>query len=115
MLGQRFVPLEAIERRETADDFGQVLQWQSVPGMRVLRGLDTGGPPTVCVILTRSRSCAITVLDGHIVPSEVAGSTPVETLGGIVVLTPVEAATSFGTDGGNGAVLIFTKGALIQR
>jgi len=115
VLGQRFVPVEAIERRATAADFGQVLQWQSVAGMRVRRGLDTGPEPTVCVTLTRSRGCAITVLDGVVVPSEVAGSIPVEILGGIAVLTPVEATLSFGTDGGNGAVLIFTKGALIRR
>jgi hypothetical protein len=115
LLGQRLVTVEAIERRETAVDFGQVLQWQSVAGMRVRRGADSGDGPWVCVMLTRSRGCAITVLDGSVVSSEVAGSIPPETLGGIMVLTPVEATTSFGTDGGNGAVLIFTKGALIRR
>ncbi len=114
-LGERFVTIEAIEKRPTAGDFGQILQWQSIPGIRVRRGVDTGDRPWVCVMLTRSRDCAITVLDGAVVPSEVAGQIPTEILGGMVVLTPMEATTSFGTDGGNGAVLIWTKGALLRR
>lgn len=114
-LGRRYVTQADIERRIWYLSFGGVLQWQAIPGIVV----DVGPPtnPTVCVRSTRHpRSpCAVTVLDGAVVTPEAAASIPLDALGAIVVLTPMEATLSFGTGASNGAVLLFTRAGLATR
>lgn len=114
-LGERFVDRAAIEERAAARDFGHVLQWQSVPGLTVTRSDDT---PTylqpinqwICVQVPRSRgTCAIFLLNGTLITPEAAALVPPETLDAIVVLTPVEATQTFGTDAAGGAVLLYTR------
>jgi hypothetical protein len=114
-IGERFVGRAAIEQRTAARDFGHVLQWQSVPGLTVTRSDDT---PTylqplnswICVRVARSRGdCAIFALNGTLITPEAAALVPPETLEAIVVLTPVEAAQTFGTDAAAGAVLLYTR------
>lgn len=109
-LGQRFIDQATINRRTTASDFGGVLQWQSVPGLQVLRGDDQSPPsPTICVRQVPGRTtCALTVLNGSPVALETAYSIPREALRAIVVLNPVEATLIFGTGAAGGAVLLFT-------
>lgn len=111
-IGERFVGLDRIEQRMGSADpnFGKVLQWQSIPQMRVIDATDSGGPPRVCVILRLHRErCALTVLDGALVTPEAAAMIPLEVMQAIVVMEPEEATTFWGTDGGGGAVLIFTR------
>ncbi len=115
MLGRRFVPRSEIEKREISRDFGQILQWQSIAGMQIIRPEDVGSVvPDVCVILSR-HGCALTALDGGLVSREFAASIPPEILGGVVVLKPVEATLVFGTEGAPGAVLLFTRAYLTPR
>lgn len=111
-LGERFVDAETIANRPHARDFGRVLQWQSIPQMRVVRSEDAFNPgePDVCVMLDLLRdACALTVLNGAVVTRATAASVPPEALEAIVVLDHIYATTLYGTDGGNGAVLLFTR------
>lgn len=111
-LGERFVDRAAIERRWAARDFGQVLQWQSVPGMTVTRSDDfgTGRKPSVCVRLVADRArCALVILNGARVGLETAALVPPESLRAMAVLQPAEATLIYGTLGGGGAVLLFTR------
>lgn len=110
VMGQRFVDAETIARRPGVRNFGKVLQWQSIPQMSIVDGDDVGSPkPFVCVRLRmNSERCAITVLNGAPVTLEAAASIPPEAIEAIAVLEPYEATTLWGTDGGGGAVLIFT-------
>lgn len=111
-LGERFVDQAAIERRWAARDFGQVLQWQSVPGMTVIRSDDfgTGSKPSVCVRLVADRArCALVILNGARVGLVTAALVPPESLRAMAVLQPAEATLIYGTQGGGGAVLLFTK------
>lgn len=110
-LGERFVSVADIAKRPTARDFGHVLQWQSVPGMRVIR-LDELWPPRpeVCVQLGRGREgCALMVLDGARITLETAYGIPAHNLRSIVVLRPEEATLLYGTEANAGAVLLFTQ------
>lgn len=110
-LGERFVDAETIAKRPMASDFGLVLQWQSIPAMRVVRGHDQFNPgkPDVCVMLSQARDrCALTILNGALVTRETAASIPPEALEAIVVLDEYESSTLYGTDGGGGAILLFT-------
>jgi hypothetical protein len=112
-IGERFVDQATIARRPNALDFGKVLQWQSIPGMSVRRSDDLPGglaKPIICVQLTPGQSrCALTVLNGARISLETAYDIPADALGAIVVLEPTEATLLYGTDGGGGAVLLFTK------
>lgn len=110
-LGERFVSPADIAARPTSRDFGHVLQWQSIPGMRVIRGDDLSPPaPLVCVQLGRGREgCAVMVLNGARIALETAYAVPAHSLRAIVVLSPVEATLLYGTDASAGAVLLFTR------
>lgn len=114
-LGERFIGREEIAARAAARDFGHVLQWQSVPGITVNRSDDLPNylqplQSRLCVKVPRSKgACALVALNGTLITAEAAVMIPPETLDAIVVLTPVEAAQTFGTDAAAGAVLLFTR------
>jgi hypothetical protein len=109
-LGERFVSAADIARRPTAHDFGKVLQWQSIPGMQVLRGDDLSPPEYfICVILKIRGGCAVIALNGARITLEAAYDIPATSLRAMVVLTPEESTLLYGTDGGAGAVLLFTR------
>lgn len=113
-IGARFVPRSEIEKRETALNIGQVLQWQNLAGIKVL--WSDSPIPSLCVRSVRAGSrCALTVLDGVVIDDEFAASVPPQSLEAVVVLRPMEATLSFGTDGGGGAVLLFTRAGLAGR
>jgi hypothetical protein len=109
-LGERFVSAADIARRPTALDFGKVLQWQSIPGLQVLRGDDLTPPAYwICVRLQIRGGCAVMVLNGARITLEAAYDIPAHVLRAIVVLRPEESTLLYGTDGGSGAVLLFTR------
>lgn len=112
-IGGRFVPRTEIEKRLTERNIGGILQWQNWAGVRVRWSDD---PPRLCVRAVAGRvRCAITVLDGIVVTDEVAALVPPEALEAVILLTPMEATLSFGTDGGGGAVLLFTRANVAGR
>ena len=109
-LGERFVSPADIARRRTAQDFGKVLQWQSIAGMEIVRE-DELSPPRfrICVRLQIRGGCAVMVLNGARITHETAYDIPANALRAIVVLRPEESTLLYGTDGGSGAVLLFTR------
>jgi len=112
-IGRRFVPRSEIEARPAALNIGQVLQWQHLAGVTIDW---SNSPPRLCVGVVRLRArCALTVLDGAIMANEFAASIPLEVLEAVVILTPIEATLSFGTVGGAGAVLMFTRASVGGR
>lgn len=113
-LGARWVDREQIERWQTAEDFGVALRAQSIPGVQVVRGVEIDGSPVVCVRI-RGGGCALVVWNGQPVSEVTAALIPPMSLEAVVLLTPMEATLSYGTDGGNGAVLLFTLGASGNR
>ncbi len=120
-LGERLVGPVALAKRAHATDYASVLQWQSIPGMSVVRTDDlpvSKRPPQpyACVKLVPGRAtCALAVLDGTPTSLEGVYAMPPEGLGAIVVLTPNEATLLYGTGAAGGAVLLFTKGYLATR
>lgn len=108
-LGTRWVDREQIERWQTAQDFGVALRAQAIPGVQVTRSFEINGEPDVCVRI-RAGGCALVVWNGQPVSPETAGLIPPLSLEAMVLLTPMEATLSYGTDGGNGAVLLFSGG-----
>lgn len=114
----RIVTQEEIEAVVGAKDFAAVLGRQNIAGIQVAR-MDP--LPRVCVKMGEgwSSGCAILVVDGIVTPPNTriqqAMLIPPEGLAAIVVLKPYEATLQFGGAGGNGAVLIFTKGRMLLR
>lgn len=113
-LGARWVDREQIERWQAAEDFGVALRAQGIAGVQVIRGVEIDGTPVVCVSI-RSGGCALVVWNGQPVSEVTAALIPPMSLEAVVLLTPMEATLSYGTDGGNGAVLLFTLGASGNR
>ena len=109
-LGARWVGRKEIERWQAAEDFGVALRAQAIPSMVVTRTADSGGIPRVCVSYRRG-GCALIVWNGTPISERTAGLIPPMSLESIVFLTPHEATLSYGTDGGNGAVLLFSVGS----
>lgn len=117
-LRNRWIDRADIDAVAVKQDPAHVIQWQNIAGVFVARpessvaGSDDMG---LCVSFKRGRSgagadrCAVTVLDGQIVPGPVAMMLDPDALEGMAVLTPVEATTLYGELGGAGAVLLWTR------
>lgn len=122
-LGERIIPREAIARHQAARDIGDVLQWQSPSGVRIVRRENDAGVALtnvaqavdLCVAFPRgnrfdgSRQCALYALDGQLVHEDIVRLMSPEDVEALVVLTPPEAAHLFGTQGYGGAVMIYTR------
>lgn len=117
MLGRRWISREKIEAIPVKMDMGVILERTAQIGMRVMRpenmapGSDNMG---LCVSLARASSggratCALVVLNGVPISGVQALAIDPETIQSIAVLVPVEATTYYGTLGGAGAVLVWTR------
>ena len=112
LLGGRLVPRSEMEKRPTALNVGEVLQWQNLAGIRVSYA---DAPPALCVRVARGRDgCALTVLDGVLVSEEFAASILPEHLEAVAILRPTEATLSYGTIGSVGAILLFTRNGVAR-
>lgn len=110
-LRDRWVDREQIERWQAAPDFGVAVAAQGIAGVTVRRNHErVGRTPRICVRV-RSPGCALVVWNGQPVSNETAALIPPMSLEAIVLLRPTEATLSYGTAGGNGAVLLFTLGS----
>jgi hypothetical protein len=115
-LGARWIDREKIEKVRTALRPTDVIKWQALPGVRVRvfgAGVRNGSAllEPLCVESLRygHPGCALTVLNGVVVdPVEVNQLHP-DVIESIAVLEPEDAATLYGTQGGNGAILIWTR------
>ena len=116
-LDERLVTREEIAARQSARDYGSVLEWQRIPGVNVARPQNAthGSFRFMCLYQMRGRlangkdRCSLVVLNGTIIGLDAAAMIDPRDLENIVVLTPVEATRLYGTIAGGGAVLLFTR------
>jgi len=110
-LGSRWIDRKKIEAVRSALRPSDVIRWQGIAGIHVRVSNASPALEPLCVETLRSGhpGCALTVLNGVIVdPVEVNQLDP-SAIESIAVLSPVDAATLFGTRGGNGAVLVWMR------
>jgi hypothetical protein len=108
-LRNRWIGRDDIERMATPGLAKDIIRRQNIAGMSVDE-YDSGQPGELCVRFRRSeRACAITVLNGAVIPPERAFNLNPNDIEAIAILTPTDAATYYGTQGGGGAVLIWTR------
>ena len=116
-MGRRFIPSVEIERRQGVRDVGAIIESVGVPGSRLIRPENVSGSGLdryLCLAQNRGRKmgkdyCSLVVLDGAIIPLELAADLDPNTVRAMAILTPTEATLVYGTAGGSGALLIFTK------
>lgn len=117
-LGNRWIGRERIDALAVKLDVGAVLERTAQANMRVIRpenltmGSDDLG---LCVSLQQARTasgrgtCALVVLDGIPITGVGALDIDPEAIESIAILEPIEASTFYGTAGGSGAVLVWTR------
>jgi hypothetical protein len=117
-LGNRWIDREQIEAIPVKRDMGVILERTAQAGIRVARrenltmGSDDIG---LCIALLRVRTadgggrCALVVLDGIPITGPAALDIDPDAIEGIAILEPIESSTYFGTIGGAGAVLVWTR------
>lgn len=117
-LGNRWIGRQAIEDIPVKRDLGVILERTAQIGMQVIRpqnlraGSDDMG---LCFSLQRARTgagtgrCALIVLDGIPITGVGALDIDPDAVGSMAVLEPTEATTFYGTAGGAGAVLVWTR------
>ena len=109
-LGSRWIDRDDLDAMQMPGVAKDVIRWQNIGGVWVYEG-----PPQLCVTFRRGRTfygndrCALTVLDGAVIPRDLAFYLVPHDLEAIAVLTPVEATLFYGTEGGGGAVLFWTR------
>ncbi|NNF14908.1 MAG: hypothetical protein HKN72_16895 [Gemmatimonadetes bacterium] len=117
-LGNRWIGRERIEAIAVKLDMGAVLERTAQANIRIIRpeNLTLGSDPLgLCVSLQQARTaggmgtCALIVLDG--VPISGVGAMDIDpnAIESIAILEPIEASTFYGTAGGSGAVLVWTR------
>jgi len=118
-LGNRWIGRQKIEAIPLKLDMGAILEKTNQMGIRVIRpssdsglgGADMG----LCVAITRARTgggrgtCALIVLNGIPIPGVQALNIDPESIESMALLQPIEATTYFGTIGGSGALLVWTR------
>lgn len=122
-LGKRILTREHLDGMGYRD-IGSALERQAIPGLAISRGenlsdIEGGTILTTrmpfCVRLARARQfdgsqrCALVVLDQAFATAEAIDALAPEQLEAVVVLTPTEAVQRFGSAGGWGAVLVYTR------
>lgn len=117
-LGNRWIGSDRIDAIPVKRDLGVILERTAQVGMQVIRpenlvpGSDDLG---LCVSLQRARTgagqgtCALVVLDGVPISGVAALQIDPEAIESMAVLQPSEATTFYGTIGGSGAVLVWTR------
>ena len=110
-LGLRWIDKEDIEKMPLQVTTAGVIKWRAIPGVWVASA-DPGNPMSgLCVTFVRTghRGCALVALNGVPISVEEAGNIDPYSIEAIAILRPVDAVTFFGTQGGNGAVMIWTR------
>lgn len=116
-LGSRWIDRREMDAIQSKRDVGTIIDLSSVPGTRVVRRENVwrGDDPGLCIGVARARTasgentCALILLDGVPVTRHRALLIDPDAIEGIAVLLPNEAATFFGTIGGAGVVMIWTR------
>jgi hypothetical protein len=114
-LGRRWLDRKTIEESPTRVGPGQLIRWRSIPGVWVHGSDGAPGRTRLCVTFQRARSfggsyrCALVLLDGAIISLVEAQELNPDQIEAIAILTPVDATTFFGTEGGGGAVMMWSR------
>lgn len=108
-LGRRWIGRPEIEALPVSTPGPlEMIRWRSIPGIWVAEP-PAGAPPTLCVTSVRRGQCALILLNGVQISGVDAQAIPPEDIEAIAVLSAIDAATFYGTEGGAGAVLIWTR------
>lgn len=109
-LDRRWIDQEDIERMPRPTGPLEVIRWRGVPGLRADEG-QTPGTTELCVRFRRTeRRCALVLLNGVEISRWEAQQIRPPDLEAIAILTPTDASTFYGTRGGGGAILLWTRG-----
>lgn len=103
-LRNRWIDRAEIERMMTPGLTKDIIRRQNIAGVWVEEL-----PPFCLKFSRRTRKCALTVLNGMVVPAGVVYDLDTRDIEAIAILTPTDAATFYGTQAGGGAVLIWTR------
>lgn len=115
-LGNRFIDRDEIDAVLMPGLPKDIIRWQNIAGVWVAEQDPTlTVDPKLCVTLRQTGVCALTVLDGAVIPPELAFQLDPRSLEAIVILRPYEAATLYGTVGGGGAVLMWSRQGIAGR
>ncbi|MDH3272076.1 MAG: carboxypeptidase-like regulatory domain-containing protein [Gemmatimonadota bacterium] len=119
-LGNRWIDKTRIEEIPVKIDMGAILERTAQASLRVIRpeNLTLGSDPIgLCISLQRARTgdgrgtCSLIVLNGVPISGEGALDIDPNAIESIAILEPIEASTFYGTAGGSGAVLVWTRRA----
>jgi carboxypeptidase family protein len=117
-LGRRWITSKQIDAIQVKRDMGVILELTSQSGIRIIRpeNLTMGSENMgLCVSMQRGRTatgrgtCALVVLNGVPISGVQALNIDTEAIESMALLTPTEAAFQYGTLGGAGAVLVWTR------
>lgn len=116
-LGNRWISREKIDEIPVKRDVGVIIERTAQAGLRVIRPENQtmgGDDMGLCISLNRATrmgrgTCALNVLDGVPISGPQALNIDPEAVESIAILDPMEAAFQYGTIGGNGAVLFWTR------
>lgn len=115
-LGRRWISRKDLEDMPLTTGPGDAIRWRSVPGVWVYS--DQGGAAGVkqlCVAFQRARRasgeprCAIVLVNGTKVSPAQAAQIVADEIEAVAILTPTDASIFYGTEGGGGVVLIWTR------
>ena len=117
-LGNRWIGRDRIDAITVKLDVGAILERTGQANIRIVRPenltLDID-PLGLCVSLQQARTaggmgtCALIVLDGIPITGVGALDIDANAIESIAILEPIEASTFYGTIGGSGAVLVWTR------
>lgn len=108
-LGNRWIDRAEIDAMQMPGLAKDVIRWQNIAGVYIDEYDATADAPLCVRFARRSRQCAITVIDGIVVPPEQAFGLVSSNVEAIAILNPTDATTFYGTAGGGGAVLFWSR------
>jgi hypothetical protein len=106
-LRQRWISRDELDDAPLSADLLTTFRWQGIAGVQ-LKDMGPEGPE-LCVMFAPWTRCAAVYYNGVRMHGGEALYLGASELDAIAILRPVEAATFFGTDGGDGAVLLWTR------
>lgn len=109
-LGDRWIGRDDIESMPMPLGPLEVIRWRAIAGVQVAESFSTGVAALCVSFSRRPRSgCALILLNGAVISGLEAQALNPDHIEAIAILTPVDAATFYGTRGGGGAVLIWLR------
>lgn len=113
-LGNRWIDRERIDAVPVKRDMGSILEHAGPAGLRIVRPENGSSDLGLCIAQIRATRmgamyCSLIIFNGVPMKGPEALGIDPDAIEGIAVLTPLEASTFYGTAGGAGAVLVWTR------